>query len=306
MKVRWIAFNDLARRVMGVVHPVDHQLIEAPLGARPLRRVSVAVPETWPPLGFQSRFKPPRVRSAKDVTADPVAVLNDEYTPRAQDRVRPGVNVPNKLGIPNTGGVAARSGLQAYAVEVIQITRSKGPDRDHSRLSASFRLTYLHSLPRWRLWDLTQVGGPAPGFTGVAFMSMTASEVRKRMGRLLNVFLNCRALIFVMFSFMPQHYLRFSAQDIAAAAEVEPSTPPTSEREHQSPCTDKRSPVEVPILVCHHIRTSIPVGSRVEQRLTVTVEVFDHQMKYLQENGYQVEPIAECSCAMQRMTMPYK
>ena len=96
-----------------------------------------------------------------------------------------------------------------------------------------------------------------------------------------------------MFSFMPQHYLRFSAQDIAAAAEVEPSTPPTSEREHQSPCTDKRSPVEVPILVCHHIRTSIPVGSLAERRLTVTVEIFDHQMKYLQENGYQVITFAE-------------
>jgi hypothetical protein len=72
------------------------------------------------------------------------------------------------------------------------------------------------------------------------------------------------------------------------AAEVEPSTPPTSEREHQSPCSDKRSPVEVPILVYHHIRTSIPVGSRADQRLTVTVEAFDRQMQYLQENGYRV------------------
>jgi hypothetical protein len=137
-------------------------------------------------------------------------------------------------------------------------------------------------------------------------MSMTAPELRKRMDRLLNFFWNRRALLLALFSSVPQHYLRFPAQDVAVATEVESSTPPTSEREHQSPCADKRSAIEVPILVYHHIRTSIPVGSLAERRLTVTVEIFDHQMKYLQENGYQVEPIAECSCAMQRMTMPYK
>ena len=124
-------------------------------------------------------------------------------------------------------------------------------------------------------------------------MSMTAPELRKRMDRLLNIFWNRRAILLALFSSMPQHYLKLAAQDVAMAAEVEPSTPPTSEREHQSPCADKRSTVEVPILVYHHIRTSIPVGSRAERRLTVTVEMFDHQMKYLQENGYQVITFAD-------------
>jgi peptidoglycan/xylan/chitin deacetylase (PgdA/CDA1 family) len=119
-------------------------------------------------------------------------------------------------------------------------------------------------------------------------MSMTAPEVRKRMDRLLNIFWNRRAILLALFSSMPQHYLTLPAQDVAMAAKIAPSTSSTSERWHQSSCSDKRSPVEVPILVYHHIRTSIPVGSRAEQRLTVTVEVFDHQMQYLQENGYQV------------------
>jgi hypothetical protein len=52
-----------------------------------------------------------------------VAVLNDEHTPRAQHRVRRGVNVPNQPGIPISGGTPARSGLQAYAVEVKSVRR---------------------------------------------------------------------------------------------------------------------------------------------------------------------------------------
>jgi len=154
VEVRWIALDDLTWRVTGVVNPVNHQLIQAPPCARRVGRITVDLPEIWPPLGFQSRFKVARVRSANDVTANPVAVLNDEHTPRAQHRVRRGVNVPNQPEIPISGGTPARGGLQAYAVEVIQIIPSKGPDYDHSRLppfthfAISAPLTGYGNLPR--------------------------------------------------------------------------------------------------------------------------------------------------------------
>jgi peptidoglycan/xylan/chitin deacetylase (PgdA/CDA1 family) len=118
-------------------------------------------------------------------------------------------------------------------------------------------------------------------------------EVRKRMDRLLNFRRRCHASLLVLFASIPQNYLQLASQDTALAAEVEQSTTPISESEHRSPCSDKRSTVKVPILVYHHIRTSIPVGSRVERRLTVTVEIFDNQMKYLHENGYQVITFAD-------------
>ena len=118
-------------------------------------------------------------------------------------------------------------------------------------------------------------------------------KVRKRMDRLSNFRRRCHASLLVLFASIPQHYLQLASQDTALAEEVEQSTTPISESEHRSPCSDKRSTVEVPILVYHHIRTSIPVGSRVERRLTVTVEIFDNQMKYLHENGYQVITFAD-------------
>ena len=109
--------------------------------------------------------------------------------------------------------------------------------------------------------------------------------------KLINFRRGWYASLLVLFAPMPQHYSPPPAQDIALAAEeVERST---SESEYRSPSSNKRSTVEVPILVYHHIRTSIPVGSRVERRLTVTVEIFDNQMKYLHENGYQVITFAD-------------
>ena len=53
VEVRWIAFDDLSWRVMGVVYPVNHQLVGAPPGARRVGRITVDLPEIWPPLGFQ-------------------------------------------------------------------------------------------------------------------------------------------------------------------------------------------------------------------------------------------------------------
>jgi peptidoglycan/xylan/chitin deacetylase (PgdA/CDA1 family) len=104
--------------------------------------------------------------------------------------------------------------------------------------------------------------------------------------KLINFRRGCYASLLVLFAPMPQHYSPSPVQDIALAAEeVERST---SESEHQSPSSDKRSTVEVPILVYHHIGQSVPVGSRAERRLTVTVESFDRQMQYLRENGYRV------------------
>jgi peptidoglycan/xylan/chitin deacetylase (PgdA/CDA1 family) len=104
--------------------------------------------------------------------------------------------------------------------------------------------------------------------------------------KLINFRRGWYASLLVLFAPMPQHYSPPPAQDIALAAEeVERST---SESEYRSPSSNKRSTVEVPILVYHHIRQSVPVGSRTEQRLTVTVENFDHQMQYFRENGYHV------------------
>ena len=74
-------------------------------------------------------------------------------------------------------------------------------------------------------------------------------EVRKRMDRLLNFRRRCHASLLVLFASIPQNYLQLSSQDTALAAEVEQSTTPISESEHRSPCSDKRSTVEVPILV---------------------------------------------------------
>jgi hypothetical protein len=91
----------------------------------------------------------------------------------------------------------------------------------------------------------------------------------------------------------PHQYLLSPAQDMALAAEEgERSIAPTFEPEHRSASSHKRPAVEAPILVYHHIRQTVPVGSRAKRRLTVTVESFDYQMKYLQENGYQVVTFA--------------
>jgi peptidoglycan/xylan/chitin deacetylase (PgdA/CDA1 family) len=94
------------------------------------------------------------------------------------------------------------------------------------------------------------------------------------------------ASLLVLFAPTPQHYLPLSAQDnIALGAEhVARSIPLASV--HESRLSDKLPIVKVPIFVYHHIRQSVPVGSRSERRLTVTGEIFDHQMKYLQEHGY--------------------
>jgi peptidoglycan/xylan/chitin deacetylase (PgdA/CDA1 family) len=54
------------------------------------------------------------------------------------------------------------------------------------------------------------------------------------------------------------------------------------------PATDKRRTAYLPILVYHHIRQRSPMDSRALRRLTVTPEIFQQQMQYLQDNGYHV------------------
>lgn len=118
---------------------------------------------------------------------------------------------------------------------------------------------------------------------------------------------SCHASLFVLFACIPPHYLRLPTQDTTLAAEVEQSTPAISKSEDRLRCSDKRSTVEVPILVYHHIRSSFPVGSRSERRLTVTVEIFDQQMKYLRENGYHVITFADLvSCLNSVEKLPLK
>lgn len=107
--------------------------------------------------------------------------------------------------------------------------------------------------------------------------------------KVLNFCRRWYASLLVLVAPAPELYLPSPAQDIAPATEeVARSIPLTSELEHRSSSFGKRSTVEVPILVYHHIKQSVPVASRAEQRLTVTVESFERQMKYLQKNGYHI------------------
>jgi peptidoglycan/xylan/chitin deacetylase (PgdA/CDA1 family) len=113
----------------------------------------------------------------------------------------------------------------------------------------------------------------------------------------------CYASLLVLFAPTPQHDLPSPAQDIVSAREkVGGSTPATAEPERRSPSSDKRSTVEVPILVYHHIRQFAPVGSRVERRLTVTVEIFDRQMRYIQETGYHIITLASLAGHLNEMS----
>ena len=108
-------------------------------------------------------------------------------------------------------------------------------------------------------------------------------------GNVLNLTRGWYGSFLVLLAVMIQQYWPPSVQEIALAAEgLESSNPPTPQPENRSPCSDKRSTVEVPILVYHHVRQSLPVGSHVARRLTVTAENFDQQMRYLKDEGYHV------------------
>jgi peptidoglycan/xylan/chitin deacetylase (PgdA/CDA1 family) len=57
-------------------------------------------------------------------------------------------------------------------------------------------------------------------------------------------------------------------------------------------CVTQASTVFLPILVYHHIRQSSAGDSYALRRMTVTPEIFERQMKHLQDNGYHVVPFA--------------
>jgi peptidoglycan/xylan/chitin deacetylase (PgdA/CDA1 family) len=112
----------------------------------------------------------------------------------------------------------------------------------------------------------------------------------------------CYASLLVLFAPTPQHDLPSPAQDIVPAREkLGESTSATAEPERRSPSSEKRSAAEVPILVYHHIRQFAPVGSRAERRLTVTVEMFDRQMRYIQENGYHIISLVSLASHLDEM-----
>jgi peptidoglycan/xylan/chitin deacetylase (PgdA/CDA1 family) len=126
-------------------------------------------------------------------------------------------------------------------------------------------------------------------FHGARRNPSTRTQAKEMDGNVLNLAGRWCASLLILLAAMTEQYLPSSVQDIALAAEeLESSTPPTPQPEHGSPCSDKRSIVEVPILVYHHVQQSLPVGSRVERRLTVTVKSFDQQMRYLKDEGYHV------------------
>ncbi len=54
-----------------------------------------------------------------------------------------------------------------------------------------------------------------------------------------------------------------------------------------SPSSIVPHPVEVPILVYHHVVPGHPSGSEMARLLFVTPETFGQQLKYLKDNGYQ-------------------
>ena len=86
---------------------------------------------------------------------------------------------------------------------------------------------------------------------------------------------------------------------LALAPRPSPAAPPDAPAaEAPAPAPDRPKPTKVAILVYHHIRPSIPDGSRGLKRMTVTVETFDQQMKYLQDNGYHLITFAALSDAV--------
>ena len=121
-------------------------------------------------------------------------------------------------------------------------------------------------------------------------IQLDAAQVKEMNRKSLSLASGWYAALLVLFAAIPQQYLPRPVQDIALAAEeVERSAPPSIRQpEQRSSPSIKRSTVEVPIIVYHHIRQSVPVGSRTERRLTVTVEIFADQMQYLHESGYHV------------------
>jgi hypothetical protein len=115
-------------------------------------------------------------------------------------------------------------------------------------------------------------------------------------GRLSNFNRVRVASFFVLLAPLLQHYLPSCGQPISlAAAEEGTGSIPPATQPGQLPLAFGQEKVKVPILVYHHVRQSVSVGSRVERRLTVTAEVFDLQMKYLDDNGYHViEGLSRC------------
>jgi peptidoglycan/xylan/chitin deacetylase (PgdA/CDA1 family) len=84
---------------------------------------------------------------------------------------------------------------------------------------------------------------------------------------------------------------------VAAAVETEPVTTPAAESPQPSAPPEKQTEPEkrrtkVPILVYHHIKLALE-GSRGLRRMTVTAEVFDQQMKFLQDAGYHAITFAD-------------
>ena len=77
------------------------------------------------------------------------------------------------------------------------------------------------------------------------------------------------------------------AQQITLIAEeAKPLVAPATDS-HQPTLPEKRT-AKVPILVYHRFSQSVSEGSPGLRRLTVTAEIFDQQMQYLQDKGYHV------------------
>lgn len=95
------------------------------------------------------------------------------------------------------------------------------------------------------------------------------------------------SFLFLLIPLPDPHPPSPSRQITPVAEQAEPANTPAIDLHQPSAPPEKRT-VKVPILVYHHLSQSIPDGSRALRRLTVTAEVFDQQMEYLQDNGYQV------------------
>jgi peptidoglycan/xylan/chitin deacetylase (PgdA/CDA1 family) len=118
----------------------------------------------------------------------------------------------------------------------------------------------------------------------------------------------CAASLLVVFVSFAGLHPSLAGQPIPpTAAEAEPVTAPAVDSQQPSALPEKPTPpperrtTKVPILVYHRIGLT-PGSSRGMRRMTVTVEVFDQQLKFLQDSGYHVITFSELADYFERGT----
>jgi peptidoglycan/xylan/chitin deacetylase (PgdA/CDA1 family) len=141
--------------------------------------------------------------------------------------------------------------------------------------------------------DETENRTQQPGYPGD--VGRKNAWARRVMGgdSILTIGRLCMANLLVMVVAAGGIHSSWAEQPVAGiAVEAAPSAAPAIDAHQPSALAEKPTPPEqrktkVPILVYHHIRLTAD-GSRGLRRMTVTAEVLDQQMKFLQDRGYHV------------------